>query len=182
MYALNREIYLRRHHIDELRWYVLYTRPNFEKMINKNLIEQGLHTYLPLKKGLRYWNDREVWIETPLFSSYIFIKTSLKEKDKVFSTDGIIKYVRFGSQLAFIKGDEIERIKQLCLYQGNVNIEFENNIAGRKVEICSGVLKGLKGVLSGFDNKRRVHIHIKGLNCFANVKIDLNSVFLKYIQ
>ena len=182
MYSLNRETYLRNRHIDESLWYVLYTRPNLEKVINKNLKEQGLHSYLPLQRELRYWNDREVWIETPLFRSYIFIKTSLKEKDKVFSTYGIIRYVKLGSQLAIIKEDEIDRIKQLCLYQGDVNIEFENKIVGRKVEICNGVLKGLKGFLTEFDNDRRVHIYIEGLNCFANVTVDLDFVFLKYIQ
>ena len=182
MYSLSKKINLRKHYIDESHWYVLYTRPNFEKMINKNLKEQGLHSYLPLQKELRYWNDREVWIETPLFRSYIFIKTSLKEKDKVFSNYGIIKYVRIGSQIAIIKEDEIDRIKKLCMYQGKVNIEFENKIVGRKVEICNGVLKGLKGFLTEFDNDRRVHIYIEGLNCFANVTVDLDFVFLKYIQ
>jgi transcription antitermination factor NusG len=174
--------YFKRELIDQKRWHVLYTRPNLEKMINKNLIEQGLYSYLPLQKELRYWNDRKVWIEKPLFRSYIFVKTSLREKDKVFSTYGIISYLKFGSQLAIIKEDEIDRIKKLCLYQGDVDIEFENKIEGRKVEIVNGVLKGLEGILTSIDENRKVHIHIGGLNCFANVTVDLRSINLKYIS
>ena len=167
---------------DHERWYVLYTRPNFEKIIDKRLKEAGLQSYLPLQKELRYWNDRAVWIETPLFRSYIFIKTSLKEKDKAYMVNGILDYVSFGSQLAALSEEEISRIKQLCLYDGKIIIEFRETETGKKVEICDGALRGLNGLLTEVNGDRKVRIYIESLNCFASVLVDFDSVSLKYIS
>ena len=77
MHACLNNVVLNRDSVDQDNWYVLYTRPNFEKRINKELNELGFYSYLPLQKELRQWNDRKVWIESPLFKSYLFIKISL---------------------------------------------------------------------------------------------------------
>ena len=171
---------LTRSYIDQENWYVLYTRPNFEKIIDKRLKEHGFNSYLPLQKELRQWNDRKVWIETPLFKSYIFLKTSIRKKDLVFKITGILNYVRFGSQLPIISEQEIDRIKQLCLYQGKILIELENSRVGEEVEIREGPLAGLHGILTGVNDTKKVCIHIESLNCFASVVIGSDSVSLKY--
>lgn len=181
MYAMTKKLNLFRRYVEHEHWFVLYTRPNFEKIIDKKLKELGFNTYLPLQKVLRRWNDRILWIETPLFRSYIFIKTNLKKKDRAFKVNGILNYVSFGSQLAVISEQEIERIKQICSYNGKISIEFENLESGNKVEICEGVLKGLKGFLTGIKDNRKIHILIESLNCFASVTIDSDNVSLKYI-
>lgn len=178
---MTKKINLLRRHIDNECWLVLYTRPNFEKIIDKKLRELGFNTYLPLQKELRHWNDRSVWIETPLFRSYIFIKTNLKKKDLAFRVDGILNYVSFGSQFSTLSEEEIDRIKQLCSYQGKISIEFENPGLGTKVEISEGLLKGLKGFLVDIDDGSKIHININSLNCFAAVTIDPDSVTLQYI-
>ena len=181
MYTESKRINLIRRYVDHEHWFVLYTRPNFEKIIDKKLKELGFNTYLPLQKELRHWHDRKVWIETPLLRSYIFIKTSLKKKDRVFRVNGIVNYISFSSQMAILSEEEIDRIKQLCLYQGKISIEFEQLDVGSKVEICDGALKGLRGLLTTVNNSRKIHINIKSLNCFAAVTIDSNSVSFKYI-
>jgi transcription antitermination factor NusG len=181
MYTMAKKINLLRRHLNNEYWFVLYTRHNFEKIIYKKLKELGFNAYLPLQKELRHWNDRTVWIETPLFRSYIFIKTNLKNKDKAFRVNGILNYVSFGLQLAVLSEEEIERIKKLCSYAGKVTIELESPEVNSKVEICDGVLKGLKGYLTDVNNSRKIHINIKSLNCFASAMIDSDTVSLKYI-
>jgi transcriptional antiterminator RfaH len=183
MHTISNKMDLLRNRIDRECWFVLYTRPNFEKIIHRNLKEQGFHSYLPLQKELRHWNDRTVWIETPLFRSYVFIKTSLKNKDRAFEVNGILNYVSFGSQLAVLNEGEIDKIKRLCLYDGKVTIEFENTGTGKNsVEICDGALKGLRGYLTEAEDNKKVRIYIESLNCFAAVSIDSNSVSFKYIS
>jgi transcription antitermination factor NusG len=167
---------------DSERWYVIYTRPNFEKRVDRNLKEFGFHSYLPLQKQLKCWNDRKAWVETPLFRSYIFIKTNLKKKDLAFKVDGILKYVSNGRKLAILSEKEINRIKQLCLHAGKIDILIEDIEIGKKVEISGGVLKGLKGYLTEVNDSRKVRIHIEGLNCFANVTIDSEYISLKHIS
>ena len=168
--------------LEQESWYVLYTRPNFERKVSKKLMDFGFFTYLPLQKELRCWNDRKAWVETPLFRSYVFVKTNLKKKDLVFKVSGIIKYVRVGKKLAVLSEREIDRIRQLCLHPEKIDIEFNCLEVGRKVEISGGVLKGLKGLLTEIDNNKKVRIYIEGLNCFASVTVDFDSVSLKYIS
>ena len=182
MYTKSKKINLFGKYVDHEQWFVLYTLPNFEKIIDKKLKEFGFHSYLPLQKELRCWNDRKVWIETPLFRSYIFIKTNLKKKDQAFKVDGILNYVSFGSQLATLSEEEIDRIKLLCSYQGKISIGFENSEVGNKVEICEGVLKGLKGFLIDANGNKKIHINIESLNCFASVMIGSDSVSFKCIS
>ena len=182
MNSISNKTSLSREYMDQENWYVLYTRPNSEKRINLKLREFGLLSYLPLQKELRHWNDRKVWIETPLFKSYVFIKANLKEKEKAYKVKGILNFVRVGSKLAVLSEEEIERIKKLCSYEGKITIEFENLEVGKQVEIREGVLKGLTGLLTEVNDNRKVRITIKGLNCFASVAVDFDSISLKYIS
>ena len=167
---------------DQERWYVLYTRPNLEKPVNKNLKAMGFNSYLPLQKELRHWNDRNVWIETPLFRSYVFIKIKFKEKDLAFKVNGILKYTRIGSEFAILSEQEINRIKQICLYEGKISIDFEKLEVGKEVEICEGVLKGLRGYLLETNDNKKIRISIESLNCFASVTVDFDSVSHRYIR
>lgn len=177
---MTKKINLIRRRIEQEYWFVLYTRPNFEKIIDKKLKELGFNTYLPMQKELRHWNDRSVWIETPLFRSYIFIKTNLKKKDTAFNINGILSYVSFGSQLAVVGEEEISRIKQICSYRGKISIEFEGPDLGAKVEIREGALKGLKGILTEINDNRKIHIYIESLNCFACIKTGFDSRSFKF--
>jgi transcription antitermination factor NusG len=135
-----------------------------------------------LQKELKHWNDRKAWVETPLFKSYVFIKTDYRKKNLVFRVNGILKYVSIGHELAILSEDEIDRVRQICLYRGKINIECERPEAGKQIEISGGVLKGLIGYLIKVSNDKKVCIRIKGLNCFASVTVNLDSISYKYIS
>ena len=182
MYSMPTRISPTRNILEQESWYVLYTRPNFERKVSKKLMDFGFFTYLPLQKELRCWNDRKAWVETPLFRSYVFVKTNLKKKDLVFKVSGIIKYVRVGKKLAVLSEKEIDRIKQLCLHSGKIDIEFSCLEVGKNVEITGGALKGLKGLLTEINDNKKVRIYINGLNCFASVTVDFDSISFKYIS
>jgi len=180
--TISRKIDLLKNYVDHEQWFVLYTRSNFEKIIDKKLKELGFYSFLPLRKELRHWNERKVWIETPVFKSYIFIKTKFKKKDQVFKIAGILNYVRFESQLAILSEEEINKIKQLCFYKDKITIEYDKLETGKKMEICEGVLKGLKGFLTELNGVRKIRLYIESLNCFACITMDLDSFSIKYIS
>ena len=50
------------------------------------------------------------------------------------------------------------------------------------MEITGGALKGLKGLLTEINDNKKVRIYIEGLNCFASVTVDFDSISLKYIS
>ena len=59
-------------------WIAVYTKPRHEKTVENELQKKGYEVYLPLLKERRKWSDRKVWVEFPMFRSYIFVKTELK--------------------------------------------------------------------------------------------------------
>ncbi|HRX93358.1 MAG TPA: transcription termination/antitermination NusG family protein, partial [Chitinophagaceae bacterium] len=56
------------------RWLAVYTKPRWEKKVNKLFKEKGLESYCPLNKVRRKWSDRMKIVEEPLFKSYVFVK------------------------------------------------------------------------------------------------------------
>ena len=77
------------------------------------LEEKGIETYLPLKKELRVWSDRKKWVESPLFTSYVFVKVSDREYHEAVNSDWAVCYVCFESRAVPIPDSQIESLK-LC--------------------------------------------------------------------
>lgn len=161
---------------DNLKWYVLRTKPKAEKQVSKRLTASCIENFLPLQKQLRNWHDRKKWIETPLFNSYIFVKTEDKLRSHVFKVGGLLKYLYIGGQICILTEQEIERVRRLCSYSEPVNIEQENFERGDEVEILEGHFIGLHGELLQNEDKHKLKISIAGLGCFATVFISKNIV------
>ncbi len=160
------------------KWFAIYTRPKAEKKVKEQLLKINIGTYLPLKKELRQWKDRKKWIETPLFSSYIFVKIIANEYYIIpRNIIGFVKYVSIGGNLIAVRNEEIETVKKLLEYSSN-NIEATNKIIklGTEVEIISGQLKGLRGKLLNYSGLHKIAINIETIGSILTVKIDKNLV------
>jgi transcription antitermination factor NusG len=71
------------------KWYVLYTKPRWEKKVDKALLQKGIESYCPLNRVKRKWSDRIKTIEEPLFKSYVFVRVEEKDKTEVRYVDGV---------------------------------------------------------------------------------------------
>src|SRR5512139_3095594 len=74
-------------------WYAIYTNPSAEKQVNERLLEAGVETFLPLQKTFRKWSDRKKLIEKPLLSSYVFVRVVPIDFPKVYTTQGVVKFI-----------------------------------------------------------------------------------------
>src|ERR1700761_3442980 len=93
------------------QWMVIYTRSNFERRVDKNLKEQGIVSYCPLITSRNQWADRVKTVEKPFFSSYLFVKASPLEVNKVKSSNGVIDLLSNNGKPVVITEEEIEQIK-----------------------------------------------------------------------
>lgn len=162
---------------DPGKWYVLITRPRAEKQVSRRLTETGFENYLPLRRHLRTWKDRKKWVEEPLFSSYIFVKTEDRLRSRVFEAGGLVKYVSIGGKTAVLSEEEIARVQRLCSYEGEVEIHSGALAVGDQIRITAGHFEGLWGCILEVDGKTRLRIQINGLEFFASVEIDRKMVF-----
>jgi len=121
---------------------VLYTASRAEKQVEERLKAHGLETYLPLHLTLRHWSDRIKMVEVPLFSSYIFVKTSDEVLRGLTKVSGVSRIVFYNRQPAVVRENEIEAIRDFLANAKGKECEFADN---DDVLISGGPLKDVKG-------------------------------------
>ena len=160
------------------KWIAVYTKPRHEKTVEKELQKKGFEVYLPLLKQRRKWSDRKKWVEFPLFRSYIFVKTEIKNALFVLQTLGVVKVVKFGGEVAVIQNDSIQAIK--LMIEGGYSPEATDYfIKGDPVEVKDGPLKGLVGEVIRVDNHDRLLVRVDAIQ--HSVSVQINRAFLKSV-
>lgn len=150
--------------IVEKKWFVLYTKPRWEKKIDASLIKKGIESWCPLQKIERQWSDRKKIIEEPLFKSYVFVRISDIEKTNVLMTDGVLNFVYYLGKPAIIKDEEINTIKMyLAEKDARISIISEEGFrTGEKIRVNFGVFMDKEGtVLRG--SKKKVYVQLQSL-------------------
>ena len=125
-----------------MSWYVLYTASRAERQVEERLNAQGIVTYLPLHLTPRRWTDRIKMVEVPLFSSYIFVKTTDEQLRNLVRIPGISRIVFYNRQPAVVRENEIEAIRSFLENAKGKECEFVDN---EDVLISGGPLKDIKG-------------------------------------
>ena len=164
----------------ETNWYAVYTRPRFEKQVQKGLLDQGIEGYLPLIKTMRQWSDRKKMVEVPLFSSYVFVHINRSSYDQVLQTHGVVKYISFEGKAASIPSDQIDNLKIIIDSNEKVETTWESRRKGDQVIVTAGSLKGLKGELITEGNRKKVLVRIHGID--QNLTVEVHSSFIEAIR
>lgn len=149
-------------------WYVIYTKPRWEKKISSVLDAKGIENYCPLNRIKKQWSDRKKIIFEPLFKGYIFIKIDEARKWDVKQIEGIINYVYWLGKPAKVKEEEIVTIKKFLSEFENVEVTDSVISRSTKVQVSQGVLMNYKGVVvEVLGNKARVQIDSMGIRLSA---------------
>src|ERR1700688_1588847 len=112
---------------DGKKWYVVYTKPRWEKKTEGYLLKENIECYCPLNKVTRKWSDRKKTILEPLFKSYVFVKVDDNQKWHVVDIPGVLNYVYWLGKPALIPEREIEAIRNFLQEYDQVFIR-KNNI------------------------------------------------------
>jgi transcription antitermination factor NusG len=159
-------------------WYVIYTRPRWEKKIASILDQKGIENYCPLNKVERKWSDRKKMILEPLFKGYIFIKIEEVNKWDIKQIDGIVNYVYWLGKPARVRQSEINNIRLFLKEFTNIEVVSNDIVKEDTVIINKGILMNYKGiVLDVLGNKARVQIDSLGIRLSAIFeKSSLNPI------
>ena len=156
---------------DNKKWIAVYTKPRHEKTVENELLKKGFEVYLPILKERRKWSDRKKWVEFPLFRSYIFVRTEIKNSLFVLQTMGVVKVIKFGGEIAVIQDDSIRAIK-LMIEGGYMPEAIDYFVKGETVEVKNGPLKGLIGEVIRVDNSDRLLVRVDAIQHSVSVQID----------
>lgn len=156
-------------------WYVIYTRPKYEKRIAQRLSESEVDNYLPLTRIVSQWHDRKKIIESPLFPNYVFAHLkNTKDFYKGSATDGFVRYVGFGNQIAVINHSVIDNIK-IAMCGQNIEVYDQPFEPGQKLLIQEGPLAGCSCELVKYNGKTKalVRVQLLNRNLLVDVPVDI---------
>lgn len=157
--------------LNEEKWHVLQVKPRSEKKVGQRLRDLGFESCVPTQKQLRKWSDRKKMVEMVLFNNYVFVATDQKRKAEVFKAGNIFGYLQFGGRLAVLTDSEVTMVKRLSNLVEPVQITYEGFQLYEEVEILSGTLAGLRGVITAVQGTSRVQLALPSMQCFANVEV-----------
>lgn len=152
----------------EKKWYVVYSKPRWEKKLYAKLLEAGIEAYCPLNKVKKKWSDRMKTVEVPLFTSYVFVKILENQKSKVRETPGVVNFVYEEGKPAVIREKEIEKIQRFLEEYQNVEVVPSEFRKGQIVKVNEGLFVDEEGkVIDTHNNKVRVVIKSLGYDLVA---------------
>ncbi len=155
-----------------MSWHVIYTKSRCEKAVADKLSLSGIEVFCPLLKRKKLWSDRWKWVEEPLFRSYCFVNVDEKDRESVFSVQGVVRYVYHCGQPATIREKEMNLLKNWLMQYDHDSIEATNLNANDRIRIRSGALKDKEAeVLESKGNYALLLLNDLGLQ----VRVDLRK-------
>lgn len=133
----------------ETAWYAVYTKPRWEKKVSELLTKRKIENYCPMNTVVRKWSDRKKKVSEPLFTSYVFVKTSVQQHTELKEMNGIINLVYWLNKPALIKEREIEAIRDFLNEYKNIKLEKTTVNVNDMVRVLSGPLMEYEGNIVG---------------------------------
>lgn len=141
-----------------MKWFVLYTKANFEIKVAQGIKDLGIKSYCPVFTQIKQYSDRKKKVEKPLMPSYVLAQLSEQDRSKVFSIPGVVRYLFWLGKPAEVREEEIALLKRNL--NGNYDEVLISKLTkGEKYDIPFGPFKGQKGrVLNVSKNKLRFEL------------------------
>jgi transcription antitermination factor NusG len=156
----------------EKRWYAVRTSFRHEKRAQQDLERQGLDAWLPLLRETRRYNRKYREVEIPLLGSYLFVHINAQGYYPVVQSHYINGFVRFGDHILPIPDVEIALIRRIVGDTKVLESTQREMEAGDVVEIIGGKLTGVRGVLEGRRNRKRVSVSLTNLGYVLVIEVD----------
>jgi len=153
-----------------MNWYVVYTKPKWEKKVAEQLTEKGVECYCPLVTQIKQWSDRKKKVEVPLFNSYVFVRLAEKDRNSVFQSSGVVRYLFWLGKPAIVRDEEIATIKKWLNASDQYEISVSSLQVGDKVTLESGPFKSQQAVVQEV-NKTSYTLVLESMGCVLKMKL-----------
>lgn len=161
-------------HLDESekRWFAIYTKYKAEKYIVEHLQKRNIEAYIPLLKKVMRYSSKIKTTYLPLINSYVFVKIDKSQYTEVLNTLHVFEFVRQRQNLISIPEEEIEILRKIVGEKYNLRIADDGYSEGDQIEVISGNLTGLKGVLVSTMGKQNVLVELEKIGYQFLIEVD----------
>lgn len=157
-------------HINSLKWFVLVVKAKREKQVAEILERHNFEIYCPVKKEVRQWSDRKKTIEVPVFDNYVFVRLKESERDSVFITSYIKKYMYWLGKPAVVRDVEIDVIKEWMANESICTVKSSQLQKGKLITIEKGAFKNKKAIIQQV-RRNELKLVLNGLGIVLSAKI-----------
>jgi transcriptional antiterminator RfaH len=150
-------------------WWVLHTRPRAEKALARKLLGGQLDFFLPLYK--KQWRSRGRLLSShmPLFPGYVFLRGDGDIRLKALETNQVANVLPV-PDTARLRADLLRVYRVM---QTGMMLAPEDRLQpGAAVEIVSGPLAGLQGVVLRRGKELRFFVEVQFLQRGVSVEIE----------
>ena len=156
--------------LDPNCWYALRVSTRCEKQVSELLKLKGCEIFLPTSPSRKRWSDRLRVVEAPLFPGYLFCRLGRDTIGRILTTPGVVHFVGFGRTPAPVDETELSAVKRIVASTNDAQSRPHLK-AGERVEICSGPLAGLRGLVLDSDSARLFVVGVTLLQRSLAVKV-----------
>jgi transcription antitermination factor NusG len=115
--------------------------------------------FLPTWRSRRKWSDRVKELDLPLFPGYIFCRFNASDPFPVLNSPGVVHIVSAGNNPIPVEEKEIENVRMVCT-AGVPALPWTNIVAGQRLVVTRGPLKGVEGTLIRIKDDYRLVVSI----------------------
>lgn len=153
-----------------MNWYVVYTKPKWEKKVAEQLKNFGVECYCPLITKIHQWSDRKKKVEVPLFNSYVFVQLAEEDRNLVFQSAGAVRYLFWLGKPAIVRDDEINTIKNWLDKPNKIDVSIAPFQVGDKITLDSGPFTSQEAVIQEVKNTHYVLV-LESLGCVLKMSL-----------
>ena len=151
-----------------MNWYVVYTKPKWEKKVAERLNDIGVLTYCPLITKISQWSDRKKKVSVPLFNSYVFVQIEEEKRNQIFDIVGVVRYLFWLGKPAVVKDFEIAAIKEWLAVPDEYEVALDEWKKGDKVVLESGPFISQSALIQEVKQNHYILI-LESLGCVLKV-------------
>jgi len=156
-------------------WFALHACAQHEKRIAAELHRRCIENFLPLVRSVRQWKDRRVYLDTPLFPGYLFVRLALQEKLRALQVPGVVRLVGVAGQPHALPDDEVAALR--AGISAGLNLQRHPFLTvGCRVRLIRGPLTGFSGILLRRKNICRVVLSLNLIAQSASVEVSVSDV------
>lgn len=167
------------------RWYLVFTKPRREDTAQENLERQGYRVYFPkTQQKVRFrgrWEDR---VES-LFPRYLFVQlnAALQSLGPIRSTSGVASVVHFGKEYVVVPDAIVKKLvseadPETGLHRAKPKASLQLGVA---VQIISGALAGVHGILESINADHRVALLLTLLGRETRVSVSCGDIAVSLV-
>jgi transcription antitermination factor NusG len=156
-------------------WYALHVRTRFERQIQTHLEDKGYEVFYPTYVSSRQWSDRVKSLSLPLFPGYVFCRFNVNARLPILITPGVNQVVGAGKTPIMVDESELAAIRRV-IESGVAAQPWPYLKVGETVQVESGPLEGLTGIVTRIKNSNRLVVSVSLLMRSVAVELDRHRI------